>query len=105
MAHDAFGIPRYGGRGRIFSRLATRKRKYPKELAYFSFYIVNEKNHERELENAILRAAGPQMVINKVKIRGDAMPGSVRDYEPGTHFYQRKDRRTRIRKRSDRRAK
>jgi hypothetical protein len=89
MAHDSFGVPRYGGRGRIFSRLASRKRKYPDELAYFSFYIVKQKNHEKELENAILRAAGPQMAINKVKVRTGPQPGSVRDYEPGTHFYRR----------------
>lgn len=91
MAHDSFGVPRYGGRGRVFQRLATHKKNYPKELAYFSFYIVNNKSHERELENAILRAAGPQMIINKRKVRDDAKPGSVRDYEPGTQFFQRKD--------------
>jgi hypothetical protein len=100
IAHDAFGIPRYAGRGKIFSRLRARKRKYPKHLAYFSFYIVQNKNHERELENAILRASGPQTVINKVKVRGDATPGSVRDYEPGTRFFQRRDSRENKRKKS-----
>jgi hypothetical protein len=91
MAHDSFGVPRYGGRGRIFRRLIARRKKHPKELAYFSFYIVKNKNHERELENAILRAAGPQMLLNTLKVRSGARPGSVRDYEPGTQFFQRKD--------------
>jgi hypothetical protein len=91
MAHDSFGVPRYGGRGRIFRRLMARQKKHPKELAYFSFYIVKHKSHERELENAILRAAGPQMLLNTLKVRSGAKPGSVRDYEPGTHFFQRKD--------------
>jgi hypothetical protein len=40
VAHDAFGVPRYGGRGKIFTRLRLHKRKYPNQLAYFSFYIV-----------------------------------------------------------------
>ncbi|WP_292533527.1 hypothetical protein [Methylocystis sp.] len=91
MAHDSYGVPRYGGRGHIFRRLASRKKEYPKELVYFSFYIVKEKNHEKELENVILRAAGPQMTMNKVKVRTGTQPGSVRDYEPGTHFYVRID--------------
>jgi len=109
MAHDSFGIPRYGGRGRIFSRLARRKEKYKRELQYFSFYIVKNKNHERELENAILRAAGPQMALNTLKVRSNWMPGRVQDYEPGTQFYQRKDskdarRRLQLRRVSRRRS-
>ena len=34
MAHDSFGVARYGGRGNIFSRLRSHKRKYRKELVY-----------------------------------------------------------------------
>src|SRR5436190_241870 len=29
LAHDSMGVARYGGRGRIFSRLRSHKRKYP----------------------------------------------------------------------------
>jgi hypothetical protein len=65
MAHDSMGVARYGGRGQIFARLRSHKKKYPKELLYFSFYIIADKNHERELETAILRASGPQMVLNQ----------------------------------------
>lgn len=89
MAHDSFGVPRYGGRGNIFERLLKHKKKYPKLLLYFSFYIVRKKNHEREIENVILRAAGPQMLLNVRKVRKYAEPGLVTDYEPGTFFYRR----------------
>ncbi len=89
MAHDSLGVPRYGGRGNIFQRLERHKKKYPTELCYFSFYIVKHKNHEKEIENIILRAAGPQMLLNIKKVRSDVAAGSVMDYEPGTHFYRR----------------
>ena len=49
MAHDLFGVARYGGRGNIFSRLRSHKGKYHKELVYFSFYIIANKTHEREI--------------------------------------------------------
>src|SRR5687768_10779747 len=47
LAHDSMGHARYGGRGQIFNRLAAHKRKYPRELVYFSFYVVKDKKHER----------------------------------------------------------
>lgn len=90
MAHDSFGVARYGGRGNIFNRLRSHKRKYFKELVYFSFYIIASKAHEREMENAILRAAGPQMVLNQRKVRDGIDPGRVGDYEPGTKYFRRK---------------
>jgi len=93
LAHDSFGVARYGGRGRIFSRLRSHKRKYRRELVYYSFYIIADKIHERELENVILRAAGPQLVLNLRKVRDGIEPGAVRDYEPGTHYYRRKSSR------------
>jgi hypothetical protein len=89
MAHDSMGVARYGGRGHIFPRLRSRKRRYPKELLYFSFYIIEQKNHEREIETAILRAASSQMVLNVRKVRAGNQPGGVSDYEPGTYFFQR----------------
>jgi hypothetical protein len=99
MAHDSMGVARYGGRGRIFSRLRSHRRKYRRELVYFSFYVVRDKKHERELETAILRAAGPQMILNTQKVRDGINPGSVRDYEPGTRFFQRRGRKGRRTKR------
>jgi hypothetical protein len=90
MAHDSFGVARYGGRGNIFARLRRHKRKYNKELVYYSFYIIESKIHEREIENVILRAAGPQMVLNQLKVRVGIDPGRVGDYEPGTKFFRRK---------------
>jgi hypothetical protein len=90
MAHDSFGVARYGGRGNIFSRLRSHKRKYRKELVYYSFFIIENKTYEREIENVILRAAGPQMILNQRKVRDGIDPGRVGDYEPGTKFFRRK---------------
>lgn len=99
MAHDSMGMARYGGRGKIFNRLHSHQGKYPKELLYFSFYVIKSKKHERELETAILRAAGPQMILNKRKVRSDISPGNVSDYEPGTLFFERQQRRGQKQKR------
>jgi hypothetical protein len=93
LAHDSMGVARYGGRGDIFGRLASHKRKFPKALLYFSFFIVKNKNHEREIETAILRAASPQMTLNQRKIRSGLEAGKVTDYEPGTLFIERQSRR------------
>lgn len=56
---------------------------------YFSFYTIANKNHEREIENAILRAAGGQMLLNQNKKREGLEVGAVTDYEAGTYFFQR----------------
>ena len=45
LAHDSLGHARYGGRGQIFVRLSNHIKKYPRELLYFSFYVIKEKNH------------------------------------------------------------
>jgi hypothetical protein len=89
LAHDSMGVARYGGRGDIYVRLAAHLKKYPRELAYFSFYTIKDKKHEREIETVILRAAGPQLILNERKVRDDIEKGDVRDYEPGTEFYER----------------
>ncbi len=93
LAHDSFGVARYGGRGNIFHRLASHKRKYPRELLYFSFYTIADKKHEREIETALLRAAGPTLSLNTRKVRSGIDTGGVRDYEPGTEFYERQKKR------------
>lgn len=89
LAHDSMGVARYGGRGDIFTRLAAHKKKYPDELSYFSFYTIKLKSHSREIETVILRAAGPQLILNDRKVRIDIDKGDVKDYEPGTWFYER----------------
>lgn len=98
MAHDSMGAARYGGRGRIFDRLLQHRKDFTKELLYFSFYVIRSKNHERELETVILRAAGPQMIFNERKVRSNIDPGNISDYEPGTHFFERQQRRGKKRK-------
>jgi hypothetical protein len=98
FAHDSMGVARYGGRGQIFVRLAAHKKKYPRELEYFSFYVILERNHEREIETAILRAAGPQMILNTRKVQKGIESGDVRDYEPSTECYERQSPRGRKKK-------
>jgi hypothetical protein len=93
LAHDSMGVARYGGRGRIFNRLKSHKKKYRDELFYFSFYIIKNKNHEREVENVILRTAGTQLSFNQRKVREGIERGNVADYEAGTCFFERQGRR------------
>ena len=90
IAHDSMGCPRYIGRGKVFARLKARKRRQQLELTYFSFYIVTNKKHEREVETLLIRAASPLLYFNERKKRVDIEAGSVWDYEAGTRFYQRR---------------
>ncbi len=90
IAHDSMGYPRYIGRGNIFSRLDARRKAQVLELAYFSFFIVFHKPHEREIETIMIRAAGPLLDFNNKKIRNDIQPADVRDFEPGTIYIERK---------------
>ncbi|WP_154662609.1 hypothetical protein [Solimonas flava] len=89
VAHDSMGFPRYIGRGAIFNRLKARKDAQVLELSYFSFYVVSEKKHEREIETLLIRAAGPLLEFNTRKKRVSIKPGNIRDYEAGTTFYER----------------
>lgn len=90
VAHDSMGCPRYIGRGNIFARLEARKKAQKLELEYFSFYVVAEKKHEREVETLLIRAAGFLLEFNNRKKRVGVAPGNIRDYEPGTVFYERR---------------
>ena len=89
IAHDSMGYARYVGRGNIFSRLQSHFKSHPHELYYFSFYVVKEKKHEREIETLLIRAAGPQLQFNDRKKRVDIKPGDIKDFEPGTLFFER----------------
>lgn len=89
VAHDSMGAPRYSGRGDIFGRLKSHFTKHRRELAYFSFYVVEDKKHEREIETLVIRAAGSLLHFNNKKKRVDIAPGNIRDFEAGTHFYER----------------
>ncbi len=98
VAHDSMGYARYIGRGHVFGRLKARKKAQSLELQYFSFYIVADKKHEREIETLLIRAAGPHLSFNSRKKRVDIQPGNVRDFEAGTIFYERQYKRGRQRK-------
>jgi hypothetical protein len=89
IAHDSMGEARYIGRGNIFSRLANHKKAHQLELHYFSFYIVEDKKHEREIETLLIRAAGPMLHFNTKKKRLTISAGSIGDYEAGTRFFER----------------
>lgn len=92
VAHDSMGFARYVGRGNVFQRLRARKNEQELELVYFSFYIVKERNHEREIETLVIRAASPLLLFNERKKRASILPGNILDYEPGTHFFERQYR-------------
>jgi hypothetical protein len=95
VAHDSMGYARYVGRGRIFTRLKARAKENRLEVRYFSFYVVQAKVHEREIETLLIRVAAPMLFFNEKKKRLDLSGGNIRDYEPGTEFYERHHRRGR----------
>ena len=95
VAHDSMGNARYVGRGQIFNRLKARWKAHQLELKYFSFYVVADKPHEREIETLLIRAAGPQLHFNDRKKRVDIAPGDIKDYEAGTLFYERQKKKGR----------
>ena len=89
IAHDSMGTPRYSGRGNIFARLNDHRKKHPIELVYFSFFVIEDKKHEREIETLLIRVAGPLLEFNKRKKRVGISPGDVKDYEAGTFYFER----------------
>lgn len=93
LAHDSMGYARYIGRGRIFQRLRARLKDQVLELKYFSFYVVEERKHEGEVETRLIRAAGPLLQFNTNKKRVTISPGRLLDYEAGTHFFERRYKR------------
>jgi hypothetical protein len=78
-----------GGAISFFSRLANHKKAHQLELHYFSFYIVEDRKHEREIETLLTRAAGPMLHFNTKKKRLTISAGSIGDYEAGTRFFER----------------
>jgi len=90
VAHDSMGYARYIGRGKIFSRLRARRKSQILELKYFSFYVVEDRKHEREIETLLIRAAGPLLQFNTRKKRLTISPGDILDYEAGTRFFERR---------------
>lgn len=98
LAHDSMGAVRYAGRGNIFNRLRARKKVQNLELMYFSFYIIPNNKHEREIETVIIRAASHMLEFNERKKRPTILPGNISDYEPGTSFYERQKKKGRKRK-------
>ena len=92
MVHDSMGAPRYVGHGNIFSRVKHHLDKYQKELQYFSFYVVADKCHEREIETLLIRGAANMLALNERKVRIGVASGNITDYEPGTVYYERQSK-------------
>lgn len=89
LPHDSMGYARYVGRGRIFNRLRACRDTHQPEVKYFSFYVVQETKHEREIETLLIHAAGPLREFNTKKKRTTISAGSIQDYEAGTQFFER----------------
>lgn len=53
LAHDSMGYARYIGRGKIFLRLRACLKRQQLQLKYFSFYVVEERKHEGEIETLL----------------------------------------------------
>ena len=88
--HDSMGVVRYVGRGQdVFARLRTHKKAHDLEFEYFSFWLVVDKHHEREIETLLIRGAGPLLVFNERKKRVGIELGDIKDYEPGTRYFER----------------
>ena len=88
--HDSMGVVRYVGRGEdIFARLRAHKKAHDLEFEYFSFWLVVDKHHEREIETLLIRGAGPLLVFNERKKRVGIELGDIKDYEPGTLYFER----------------
>jgi len=104
VAHDSMGYARYVGRGSIFTRLKSRAKQNILEIKYFSFYVVQAKLHEREVETLLIRVAAAMLYFNERKKRLDLSQGNIRDYEPGTQFYERHYKRGRKSRRQRRRS-
>ena len=100
IAHDSMGYARYVGRGNIFNRLKSHKKAHDLELAYFSFYVVHDKKHEREIETILIRAAGPLLEFNDRKKRVTIKAGNLHDYEAHTQFYERQYKKGKAKKRA-----
>jgi hypothetical protein len=88
IAHDSMGYSRYIGRGKVFPRLRACRDNH-REVMYFSFYLVDKKKHEREIETLLIHAAGSLLQFNTKKKRTTLSAGSILDYEAGTEFFER----------------
>jgi hypothetical protein len=103
VAHDSMGYARYVGRGQIFTRLKSRAKQSKLEIKYYSFYVVQTKLHEREIETLLIRVAAPMLYFNERKKRLSLSRGNIGDYEPGTQFYERNYKKGRKAKRRKKR--
>ncbi len=87
---DSRGWPCYVGRGNIKGRVSAHFKSHAKApvIRTFSFYVVEGKAKERELETILIRLASPLLVVNDYKVGGK----NPREFEAGTRFLEVKPR-------------
>jgi len=86
MIHDKKGVVRYAGKGMIFGRLRSHKKKYGDKVTRFSFYLIPDRRHRDEIETLMLR--GLHLTENKQKNRTSTYTRAILSFCPGIHFYQ-----------------
>ena len=86
MLFDSRGWPCYVGRGNIKGRVGAHFKNHTKApvIRTFSFYVVEGKAKERELETILIRLASPLLVLNDYKVDGR----NPREFEAGTKFLE-----------------
>jgi hypothetical protein len=93
VLHDSMSYPRYVVRGDIFGRIISKTKKHLDELKYFSFYVIESKKHERELETLLVHVTGALLQFNERKKRLGTKPGNVLDFERETYFLELQNKR------------
>jgi hypothetical protein len=96
IAHDSMGYARYIGRGEIFPRLRACVKNHGSQIQYFSFYVVGANKHGKEIETLLIRAASPLLQFNTKKKKITIGTGGFLDYEAGTKFFERCDKRRKM---------
>jgi len=54
-----------------------------------SYWRVEDRKHQREIETMLIRAAGPLLPFNEKKKQLTIDAGSIGDYEANTRFFER----------------
>ena len=88
---DSRGWPYYVGRGKIKERLNHHAKTMKAITPSFSFYAVQDKANERQLETLLIRVAAPLLEGNSQLTRRR----DVTHFEVGTKFLQVQRRRGR----------
>jgi hypothetical protein len=81
----------------VFTRLRSHKKAQRLELLYFSFYMVEENVHEREIETLLIRGASHLLSFNEKKNASAFRPAASMTTSPELPFTNDTIRRARKR--------